>query len=246
MNTLFAEKLRYFEFKGIQLEALGYIPLRQYILNNNADGLAYFHTKYYIFLKRNSADIQKLKNQAMDKQNYEKVDEFYQYQDHLDKSYFNKLVKFFKHISKLKDNLTKDAWISDFCSGLASKDYEYSSETFLSTEESTLAKSFTRTQDLGVWACKFSAIPSFSTISQKWKRCDFYSTSQSDPIFGYLKFNSRSNYKPGLVNSLGLFEHPLIFQILAGLYHLSSTDPSRSLLETIGSKIEIMSKILGK
>lgn len=151
LNNLFVDKQKYFQFKGIQLEALGYVAIRQYIYNNIFPSLNYWYNKYFTFHKRNSADIQKLKAKAMQKQNYEKVDEFYQYQDHLDKSYFKQLVIYLKHTFQLKEKMSNDTWIKEFCTGLASKEYEYIDDKFLEFDDESLSKHFARTQDLGVW-----------------------------------------------------------------------------------------------
>lgn len=43
--------------------------------------------------------------------NFEKHDEFVEYEKYLDSSYFSKLVSYLSDISLIKDNLTKDEWI---------------------------------------------------------------------------------------------------------------------------------------
>lgn len=252
LNSLFFDKLKYFEFKGIQLESLGYIAIRQLILNNDASALNFWYTKYYTFLKRNSKDVQNLKAKAMQSQNYDKVDEFYQYQDYLEKSYFNQLVKYFKNTSQVREKLTNDTWINDFCAGLAAKGYQFTDDKYSSLNDEILAKSFTRTQDLGVWTCKYSTVPKYSEVTSKWRVSNHYTTAPNDPIFGYLKFSAKCNYKPGLANSLGFFEHPLMFQIynglnvLTALLHQKSTDSDslNKILTSLNQKIETFEKVL--
>lgn len=65
MNSLFEEKLRYLELKGIQLEALGYVAIKQLMMNNDYGALAFWYSKYFTFLKRNAKDIMNLKARSM-------------------------------------------------------------------------------------------------------------------------------------------------------------------------------------
>lgn len=254
MNSQVIEKLQYFEFKGIQMEALGYIPIRQLILSPNYSDLEYWYLKYGIFQKRNSKDIETLKANAMQSQNYDKVDEFYQYQDYLDRSYFNQVVKSLKHTSKMRIELNNEAWLSDFCSGEIAKDYEFLDEKFDDLCDKELSQEFSRTQDLGVWVGKYSEIPKYSEVTKKWKNSKFYTTDEDDPIFGYIKFNQKCNYKPGLANSLSIFEHPLMLQIYKGLIHLTSFAHSKSgdinlknkVKDSILNKISLIQDILDK
>lgn len=65
MNDKFAEKLRYLELKGIQMESLGYVAIRQFLVNNDYDYLTYWFSKFQVFLKRNAKDLRNLKCKAM-------------------------------------------------------------------------------------------------------------------------------------------------------------------------------------
>lgn len=252
MNKLFLDKLKYLELKGIQMEALGYIAIKQFMLNNDSDGLNFWYTKYLTFLQRNGKDTNHLKAKAMQSQNYEKVDEFYQYQMTIEKSYFSQIVKCLKHSYQVKEKISNDTWISDFCTGLASKEFEYSDDQFDSLAEEIMAKSFIRTQNVEVWATKYATIPKVSEVVQKWRTDDHYTNSPGDAIFSYLKFSSRNNYKPGMVNSLAFFEHPLIFQIYKGLFTLSGLTGSKSdnsekltkVLDSVSQKLDIFEKFL--
>jgi hypothetical protein len=158
----------------------------------------------------------------MECQNYDKVDEFYQYQDYLDKSYFNKLTQYLKTTSQIREKLSNEAWINDFCTGVVSKTYQFSNEKYDDLSDKGLSKFFTRTQDLGVWMGKYTEVPKYNEVREKWSVSKFYTTAKDDPVFGYIKFSEKCNYKPNLVNSLGIFEHPLVYQIYKGLVHMSA------------------------
>ncbi|CAI2376857.1 unnamed protein product [Moneuplotes crassus] len=252
MNSQVVDKLNYFEFKGIQMESCGYIPMRQLILSPNYEDVSYWYSKYGIFHKRNSKDIEGLKSKAMQSQNYDKVDEFYQYQDYLDKSYFSQIVNFLKHTSQIRDKLSNEAWLKDFCKAETAKEYSYSDAKFNNISDEQLSVNFTRTQDLGVWVGKYTEIPKYSEIKEAWRNSEFYTTAQDDPIFGYIKFNNKCNYKPGLANSLSLFEHPLMLQIYKGLITLSShaysktaeTEKKDTIRDLIDSKISTLRDLL--
>jgi hypothetical protein len=213
--------------------------------------LAFWYTKYNRFHKRNAKDIQSLKNSAMKSQNYEKVDEFYLYQDYLDKSYFGQIVKYLKNVSQFREKITNDAWIADFCSGVGAKNYEFLGEKFEDLTDQGLDVAFKRTQDLAVWVSKYSYVPKFEEIQSQWNVSDFYTTAKDDPIFGYIKFSEKCNFKPGLANSLYVLEHPLIFQILRGCVHLTAYAFSKiegeevqKVSESVKNKLNALEQIL--
>ena len=91
-------------------------------------------------------------------------------------------------------------------------------------------------------------------LQKKWKNSKFYTTDEDDPIFGCIKFNQKCNYKPGLANSLSIFEHPLMLQIYKGLIHLTSFAHSKSgdlslknkVKDSILNKISLIQDILDK
>ena len=185
--------------------------------------------------------------------NYEKVDEFFEYDDYLNKSLFQQFSKFFQSIYQFKEKLSNDNWIDEFINGLACKKFEFTDDKYNDIIEETMAKHFTRTQDLGVWISKYSTIPKFSEVSTKWKNWSFYSKDRDDPIFGFIKFSDKWNYKPEMVNSLLMFEHPLLFQIYKGVCLTTAKIVSRKaelfeeiqkIADSLTVKIEIWNKVL--
>lgn len=148
--------------------------------------------------------------------------------------------------------MNNESAIQDFMQGLASTKYDFSDEKYSDLDDDKLARYFTRTQDLGVWTWKYSTIPKFSQISEKWRVSSHYTTAKDDPIFGWIKFSEKCNYKPGLANSLVMFEHPLSFQIYKGLWlltakaanHNDEVEGISSVAENVRVKIEVLSKVL--
>ena len=65
MNNWFSNKLKYLELKGIQMESLGFIAFRQFLVNNDYGFLSFWFSKYQVFLKRNKKDLRNLKCKAM-------------------------------------------------------------------------------------------------------------------------------------------------------------------------------------
>lgn len=184
--------------------------------------------------------------------NYEKVDEFFSYEDYLNKSLFLQISKFFKSIYLFREKITNDNWIDEFMNGLASKSYEFLEDKYNDIWEESMSKQFTRTQDLGVWISKYSTIPKYTEVATKWRNWSFYTKDKNDPIFGPIKFTDKCNYKPGLVNSLLMFEHPLMFQIYKGLCLTSAKlnwrkpelfGDIQKITDSISTKIEIFSKV---
>jgi hypothetical protein len=51
-------------------------------------------------------------------------------------------------------------------------------------------------------------MPDRENLSTEWKFDPEFTDSKEkeDPVFGYLKFLDTSNYKPGVINTLGVFE----------------------------------------
>lgn len=137
---------------------------------------------------------------------------------------------------------------------LAKKEYEFLDPKFDDFDPSSLGKVHVRTQDLGVWFSKYETVPKYSEISSKWSIDALYTSAIDDPIFGYLKFSDKSNYKPGLVNSLSIFEHPFMFQIYTGLVLLTAWVKKRpetdedidTLVEKLSEKISIFQKLLSE
>jgi hypothetical protein len=152
----------------------------------------------------------------------------------------------------MREKLTNETWINDFCTGMISKEFVFSNEKYNDVSEQALSKLFTRTQDLGVWMGKYTEIPKYNEITDKWQVTECYTTAKDDPIFGYIKFSDKCNYKPNLVNSLGIFEHPLMYQIYRGLVHMSSyvhcktSDDSRAvqLIELLEAKFTAFNEIM--
>ena len=234
------------------MESLGYIPISTLLFSPNYSDLSYWYIKYGTFQKRNGKDIENLKAKAMQTQNYDKVDEFFQYQDYLEKSYFSQLVKYLKNTSQVKEKFSNETWVQDFCKGVVSKDYPFADEKYDDLSDENMSKTFTRTQDLGVWTGKYSEIPKYQNITEEWKVSEYYTTAEDDPIFGYIKFNEKCNYKPGLANSLSILEHPLMLQIYQGLIHLTSlaylkskeTEKVESIRNSVEKKISILKEQL--
>ena len=69
---------------------------------------------------------------------------------------------------------------------------------------------------------KYKTVPKYKELSEKWPVSKLYTTAKEDPVFGYLKFSSKCNYKPGLFDSLSIFEHPFSFQVYKGLHYITS------------------------
>jgi hypothetical protein len=244
LNISFVEKLNYLGLKGIQMEALGYIAMRQFMHNNEADAMNFWLNKYFTFLKRNGKDVNHLKSKAFQSQNYDKVDEFYDYQVTMDNSYFHQIVKYLKNILQVKEKVTNDTWMNDFWKGMANLEYEYFDEKFNCLDDAQMAKHFIRTQNIEVWTGKYSTVPKFSEVPQKWRRCDYYSKAPGDPIFGFLKYSTKNNYKPGVVNSLSVFEHPLVYQIYKGLFTLTGLVQQKAEIEKINKLSDCLSEKL--
>lgn len=67
-----------------------------------------------------------------------------------------------------REKIGNDNWVDEFMSGLASKPYEFLDDKYNDIFEESMAKQFTRTQDLGVWVSKYSTIPKYTEVSAKW------------------------------------------------------------------------------
>lgn len=65
-----------------------------------------------------------MKFNSMINLNFEKHDEFIEYEQYLNNSYFSHLVSYLQEISTLHQNLSKDEWISAYVDSTASKAFE--------------------------------------------------------------------------------------------------------------------------
>lgn len=222
LHNHFSEKLSYLELKGVQLESLGYIPIKHLISHNDESSLSYWYQRYFKYLQNNSRDLKKLKWEAFSLNNYDKVDEFWEYEQYLESSYFTQLVKYLHNVAELKNKLTSDSSVSSILSTITSPTYEYLDEKFDDVSDEGLAKHFKRTQDLGVFISKFESASKYKFDDNQLHTSVYYTSAKDDPIFSCLKFSKYCNYKPGLTDSLSIFEHPIVFQVYKGLYHLTA------------------------
>lgn len=204
----YSDKFAYLEFKGVQLESLGYIVFNHLMSHNDEDTLKFWYKKYNKYLQKNSKDLRHLKSESFKSQNYEKVDEFYDYEQYLEKSYFYVLSKYLSQSIELRNKMNNYEQSEAILSALGGPSYEFADEKYNDASDETLGMYFTRTQDLGVFLSKYDTVPKYTELSDKWPVSKFYTTAKEDPVFGYLKFSSKCNYKPGIFDSLSIFEHP--------------------------------------
>ena len=155
-----------------------------------------------------------MKFNSMINLNFEKHDEFIEYEQYLNNSYFSHLVSYVQEISTLHQNLSKDEWISAYVDSTASKAFE---------EIKTPDWTFTFTQDLQVYSNKFERIPKQEELKEKWLTHSQFTDckERGDVVFSYLKFDWWSNYKPNFVNSLWVFESEKFFHTFKNFNLLS-------------------------
>lgn len=162
-----------------------------------------WHAKFETFQKRNAVDLKHLKVKAMLDQNYEKCDEFYKYEKYLYSAYHKELLTYTKQLTALRTNLQKDEWVKSYFESQTDTGYED-----VAKSEERKDSNYERTEDLVVWTAKYPSMPDRENLSTEWKFDPEFTDSKEkeDPVFGYLKFLDTSNYKPGVINTLGVFE----------------------------------------
>ena len=121
----FSDKFAYLELKGVQLESLGYIVFYHLMSHNDEDTLKFWYKKYNKYLQKNSKDLRHLKSESFKCQNYEKVDEFYEYEQYLEKSYFYTLTKYLYQSIELRNKLNNYEQSEAILSALGGLGYEF-------------------------------------------------------------------------------------------------------------------------
>jgi hypothetical protein len=102
---------------------------------------------YQTFLKRNGVDLKNMKFNSLMQLNFEKHDEFVEYETFLNNSYFSELITFLKDLKSIGQNISKDEWTSSYVEATSKEEHK--------SEE----KKYNFTQDLQVYSNKFERIP---------------------------------------------------------------------------------------
>lgn len=128
--------------KGVQLESMGYLHLR-----HSVDYAAFesilkpVYVKYQKYWSLNALNLRQMKQQSFNEDNYEQIENFVEYENFLNRSYFHHLQAM---VAKAFENLKASATNPDF-----SRDFFLDHASLLLSEHQAFA-SLTRTQDIKI------------------------------------------------------------------------------------------------
>ena len=208
----------------MQLESLGSFAVRRMVESQDREIGERFLQKFEKFHKLNARDLRSVKSRALKDGNYLQLEEFCEYETFLGKSYFTRLVALLRAFAGLAENVDNEEWLGVFLNNR--RDTE-------EADRAALAASVVRTQDVQIAREKYELWPLIEELQKKgsteslWNSEELRTITRNDPLLSYVKYDSRSNYKPGVANTLGVFESSssarLLFELLASVARLTST-----------------------
>ena len=199
--------------KGVQQESMGFLQLRNSIEWGSLDSLfrpAYL--KYQQYTDFNERDLKELKHKSFKADNWDQVENFIEYERFLKSSYFSKVSVL---VSRFHDQVKASSSNAE----AARECFEATAEQLSQQVASFGTTTLTRTQDIKLLLPKFS-VPTkgemAGTASSTFLDRLNCLIIENDPVYSRQKFERKSNFKPHVVNSLGIFENEAIFKKLTG------------------------------
>jgi len=192
---------------------MGYLQMRHSIEWGQTESLFKPQfIKYLKYVEFNERDLKQLKHKSFQADNWDQVENFVEYEAFLKNSYF-------EHLSRLVDRMTDQIKASG-------NNFEAAKECFENTQEqisslvaalNTGAVSLSRTQDVKILLPKFSIttdgeIPETDDAGKTFIDLMNSMVVKNDAHYSKFKFARQSNFKPGMINVLGIFENEAIFK----------------------------------
>jgi hypothetical protein len=84
---------------------MGSLALRHSIDWQETNIFKSFMLKYNKYSKMNSLNLKQSKMKALTELNFDQIENFVEYEDYLNNSYFSQLVKSFNHINEFSENI---------------------------------------------------------------------------------------------------------------------------------------------
>ncbi|CDW74130.1 UNKNOWN [Stylonychia lemnae] len=229
LSTSFNQIFQSLGVKGVQLESLGFLALRHSIDWQEQNIFKSFLLKYNKYSKMNSLNLKQSKMKALTDLNFDQIENFVEYEDYLNNSYFSQMVRSFNNINEFSENIkTQQEFAKGFFENI-SEQLANENKQVAEFENQNLNRK-RRTQDLKIVMHQYDKVQQFKHFrnsEQQWqsefqKDMILREITQNDKLYSFYKYDRKSNYKQNLHNSLGFLELPETFAILHSLMTLLS------------------------
>eukprot|EP00347_Sterkiella_histriomuscorum_P023059 403336110 len=225
LSTSFNQVVQSLGLKGVQLESMGFLVLRHAVDFRETNLFKSFTLKYNKYSKMNSKNLKECKMKALTELNFDQIENFIEYEDYLNNSYFAQVMKSLSQMIELGENIkTQQEYYKSFFENMSGQ-LDQESSILLNFESDQRKK---RTQDLKIVQHQFDVLPEFGSFKkpeQSWRQefekdMMMKEITKDDKIYSYYKYDRKSNYKENMTNSLGVLELSETFSMIHGLFNL--------------------------
>lgn len=104
LSPSFNQAMIALNLKGVQLESMGFLHFRHILATGELSLFKSFMVKYNKYSKLNMQNLKTCKAQALKDNNYDQIENFIEYEDFINNSYFNMLTKFLGYLVDFHEN----------------------------------------------------------------------------------------------------------------------------------------------
>ena len=207
--------------KGVMLETMAYEFYKYYFYSGNHILFITEYAKYEKFFKRNKEDLKELKFKALKHGEYEEFGEFMDYE----KLYANSQMEHVFLVCNLESMVEEGGGNANKSIITLSREQILGQIQIIREYQSLMNSHFPPSshQDIKVWSGRLRVcehIRKYRLIipTHEVDPHVLWSMYHNDPLLSLQHFPTRTNFKPGIKNIFGVYQHPSIIQLQYNLY----------------------------